>query len=245
MKRSLKNKVQSGNSGNLTKVLSGIALSMAALSAQASTINFESISPDIFGGGQTFSENGYDMTVLDNAGSGLAGAAIVGTDSFACSIIACPTGNSSTYYAGLNDGGLSVARSDQTGFVLKSLDYSFIAPTAGLIDFSVGRLVVIGTGLNNATMQTSVEFAPQVNGQFNFSNVVFGGAFANTAFKQLDVFACLYTNSGTCVNPAANQAQFGLDNINVAAVPEPETYLMMGLGLAGLAALARRRRNQA
>ncbi|NRR30725.1 PEP-CTERM sorting domain-containing protein [Oxalobacteraceae bacterium] len=37
-----------------------------------------------------------------------------------------------------------------------------------------------------------------------------------------------------------NQAQFGIDNLNVSAVPEPATYLMMGLGLAGLG-LARRR----
>lgn len=238
------------NRSNLNKFLSGAIIGLAALgsvSAQAANIGFEGVAPDLFSGGASFSENGYTMTVLDGAGNigGLSGASINGSDSFACSIIACPTGNGSTYFAGLNDGGLNFTRADAIGFKVSSLDFSFVAPTAGLIDFSVGKLVLTGKDMNGAVVETSMDFSSQVNGQFNFASWNINSAFANTTLKELSVNACLFTNSGSCVSSAMNQAQFALDNVAIAAVPEPSTYMMMGLGLAGLAAFARRRRTQA
>lgn len=235
------------NSGLFNKVLSGAVISLAALAsvpAQATNIGFEGVAPDLFSGGATFSESGYTMTVLDGANNqgGLSGAAIIGADSFTCYIIACPTGNASSYFAGLNDGGLNFSRSDMQGFKVQSLDFAFVAPLGGLIDFSVGKLVLTGKDTGGGIVQAAMDFSPQVNGEYTFSNWAIGGAFGNTVLTEFSVNACLYAGDGSCVSPAMNQAQFGLDNVNVAAVPEPSTYLMMGLGLAGLAAFTRRRR---
>lgn len=44
------------------------------------------------------------------------------------------------------------------------------------------------------------------------------------------------------VNPG-NNFEFVLDDIHVAAVPEPESWMLLGAGLAGMAALRRLRRN--
>ena len=45
--------------------------------------------------------------------------------------------------------------------------------------------------------------------------------------------------------PAFNQGQFALDNINISAVPEPSTYMLMLAGLGALGALSRRRAGKA
>lgn len=232
------------NRSKFYKAVAAAVFGLTAISgAQAAVINFDGITPDLFTGGASFTESGYTMTVLDGvAGGGLSGATVNGADSLACSIIACPGGNSSTYYAGLNDGAINFARTDALGFRVNSLDFSFIAPVGGMIDFSVGRLVLTGKGMNDVVIQTSAEFGTQTNGQFLFSNWSVNGAFGNTVLKDFTVQACLYAQDGSCVNPAMNQAQFALDNVNVAAVPEPSTYMMMGLGLAGLAFAARRRK---
>ncbi|WP_338847420.1 NF038120 family PEP-CTERM protein [Massilia sp. W12] len=217
----------------------------AANSAQAEVLDFNNLFTgdfSIFAHGESFAEQGFNFTVLGDANGGLAGAGVSGANDLSCTILSCPTGNSSAYYAGLNDGALSFTRQDSQGFKLRALDFAFVAPTGGLIDFSVGRLVLTGQKMDGSEIQTTVEFQPMNNDSFNFSNWQSNGAFAQTAFRGLTINACLYTMDGSCVNPAGNQAQFAIDNLNVAVVPEPSTYAMMGLGLAGLAAFARRRK---
>ncbi len=43
------------------------------------------------------------------------------------------------------------------------------------------------------------------------------------------------------ISPAFNQGQFALDNINISAVPEPSTYMLMLAGLGAIGMLSRRR----
>jgi hypothetical protein len=54
-------------------------------------------------------------------------------------------------------------------------------------------------------------------------------------------FRYFVTNGGPS---GSNSDYIGIDTVTITAVPEPETYAMMGLGLALLGSLARRRKNK-
>ncbi|MBA5690421.1 NF038120 family PEP-CTERM protein [Rugamonas apoptosis] len=235
------------------KQLAGVVVSavtlLGAAPAMADTISFEAHGPDIFAGGDTFAEAGYTMQVLDTVagnGGGFAGAIANGADPTTCTVAACPVGNNSMYYLGLNDGGLNIHRTDASAFSLHGLDYAFLAPIGGLHNFSYGQLMLTGTAVGGGTVRATFDF-PLQNGAGNY---VFGGAPLNAAFGQtklsgLNISACMFDNSGNCYNPADNQAQFAIDNLNVSAVPEPSAYAMLMLGLGGVAFAARRRARQA
>ena len=103
------------------------------------------------------------------------------------------------------------------------------------MNFTVGQLVITGdTGVS-----VSMDFAQQVNGVYNFSRWdVQGLGLVNSA----TLFACLYTDSNSCINPAGYQAQFAVDNLTYN-VPEPTGMALSALALAAL--IAARRRNKA
>jgi hypothetical protein len=230
------------------KQLAGVVVSALALlgaaPAMADTINFEAHGPDIFAGGDVFTEAGYTMLVLDSPAGGGGGAGMIanGADPDTCSVAACPVGNNSMYYLGLNDGGLNIHRTDSSAFSLHGLDYAFLAPVGGLPNFSYGQLVLTGTLAGGGTVRNAFDF-PLQNGSGNyvFGAVPLSTMFGHASLSELTVSACLFDGSGSCFNPAANQAQFAIDNLNVSAVPEPSAYAMLMLGLGGIALAARRR----
>ncbi|MDT9000913.1 NF038120 family PEP-CTERM protein [Paucibacter sp. APW11] len=218
------------------------ALALAAVAActaaSAGVVTFEGLDPSIYGGGDAFSSGGASLTVL---GSGFNGAIVNGSDVNTCTTAACPTGNGSNYFAGLNDGGLNVAGGG--GITLRSLDFGFIAPlpVPGLTGF--GRLVLEGIFADGSVYNVSEEFSgADASGNFGFSHWNVGAGFGNNRFASVNVFACLYTTSGSCVNPAGNQAQFAVDNLDYV-IPEPGSLALVGLSLAGLAAVRRRRQS--
>jgi hypothetical protein len=231
-------------------VLGALAMmSLSAAPAMATTINFESLLPTTYDGGALFSEAGYNMLVLDSiagSGSGFAGGIANGLDPFSCAITACPVGNNSFFYMGVNDGGLKLSRNDSAAFSIKGLDYAFLAPIEGLPNYAYGQLTLVGQKVGGGTLATSFDF-PMLNGNGNsiFTSTSFTSAFGNTAFSSLVISACLFDDANHCYNPAGNQAQFSIDNVSVTAVPEPSTYAMLGLGLAAIGLVSRRRANRA
>jgi hypothetical protein len=199
----------------------------------------------VFTGGDHFSEAGYTMTVLDSIASGGGGASGMiadGANQYTCDVSQCPSGNSTHYYLGLNDGGLNVARIDSKAFQLKGLDFAFMAPLAGLQNFNYGQLSLTGTLLGGGTVHTQFDFPTQdADGLYTFGSAALNTSFSNATLTSLTVSACMFGNDNQCYNPADNQAQFGIDNLNVTAVPEPETYAMLLAGLAAMGLLSRRR----
>ncbi|UMR28378.1 NF038120 family PEP-CTERM protein [Massilia sp. MB5] len=246
-------------------LLAGVG-ALAAPAAQADIINFSATQnivsgtlnagDSLYNGGDAFRQGSYRFDVLDGpvaraAGlNGLAGALIDGANPFSCTILACPSGNLSKYFAGLNDGALVVTRDYGAAFRLDGLDFGFIAPVGDLPDGGYGQLRLTGVAADGSQISDALDFAGQdATGKFKFSNWLASSAFAGISLRSLSIDACLFTDVGDCVNsaadPAGNQAQYALDNLQVTAVPLPATPALMLLGLAGMGLVARRKRQRA
>jgi len=227
-------------------VAGAIAL-MSAGPAMAATINFESIGSTTFNGTEVFSEAGYTLEVIDTpavpGGDGFAGGIGNGNDPYLCEIASCPTGNSSYFYMGVNDGGLKISRSDSLAFSMSTLDYAFLAPVGGLPGYSYGQLTVSGVTTSGGTLRATFDFPALVGGSSPFVSASLASQFGGALFSNVTISSCMFDGNG-CVSPADNQAQFTLDNVVLSAVPEPETYAMLALGLAAIGLVSRRRAKQ-
>jgi subtilisin family serine protease len=243
-----------GMLGKLAGTLGAIAL-LTAAPAMADVITFDGQKPDVFVGGDAINELGYDLLVLEGpytAAHGISstsGAILDPADRYSCDIVACPVGDGSKYYAGLGDGGFSLSRSDGKAFSLSSLDFAFIAPLS-VRDGSYGQLVLSGVRAGGGTSLLTLDLPGQdSNDNFIFKNAMLGSAFNGAGLLSVTFSACLFDDSGACVNsldqPAYGQAQFAVDNLSISAVPEPETWAMMLAGLGGVGLAARRRRRKA
>jgi len=237
----------------LNKIALGAATALALLGAapaMASVVDFESVPLDFYVDGTVLSENGYALQVVDTheGGGGLAGTLINGQDPTSCWLGGCPTNNGSRFYAGIADGALRIAREDGGAFSLSSLDYGFIAPVGGQANFSYGQLVFTASVRDVAD---TISYALDFPGTDSVGNPLFNTAFLNPAFASsaltsVTIRACLFDGNSGCSFPQGindanfNQAQFALDNISLAEVPEPGSLALIGLGLSALALRGRK-----
>jgi len=232
--------------------LAGALVLLGSLPAAASVINFENQMPWIYNGGETIEEAGYRLTIVDNHGdgSGLAAGIANGSDPTTCALGGCPSGNNSLFYLGVNDGSVVVTRTwEQPIFKLRGFDFSFMAPIGGLQAGSYGQLQLIGNMAGGGMVFQNLDFPSMVDA---LGNPMFGAAtlssnFLNAALTSLSIRACINDGNG-CVFPddnsdLINQAQFGIDNIDLAELPEPGSMALIGLGMGALA--LRRRKHTA
>ena len=226
-----------------------LIVAVSAIASSAWAIDFEDVSPSIYGGGDTFTTEGFQATVLSaTSDTGLSGVIVDGSDPTSCFIVDCPSGDASHYFIGVNDGGVDFTAVDSpAGFQAQSFDASFVAPVAGTsLPEPVARLRVFGyaAGTNDFLEATFTLPGQGSDGTFSFTDFSLAGtSLSGVTLSSFGVYACLI-DGGRCDSPAANQAQFALDNLVLTPVPEPSTFALFALGLLPLLARARRRSAQ-
>lgn len=229
-------------------VKSTIALAAATLvgSVQASpatafNIEFEGTAGTNFNGGSSFNEAGMKLSVVDPNGSGFVGA---GVSPGTCHVAVCPP-RTSTYFAALNDGSLTLQNNQGLDFTLHGFDLGFIAPVFdALLIGKVGQIVVTGQA---AYGSKAVKFDMQ--GLFSdnttqFNHFDFDLNFRSTWFSNINFAACIYDFDGSCKpGESFNLAQFGLDSVAGQVIPEPAAYALVSLALGAAGFAGRRRRS--
>ncbi|MFA9215660.1 MAG: NF038120 family PEP-CTERM protein [Sphingomonadaceae bacterium] len=220
-----------------------LALAPAA-QAQAENVTFDGIGNGFVNDGEYLEHAGYFFTGQyygDPAdGGGLVGAVLDGGDADWCKDggMMCPSNNPTSYYAALNDG-IVYMNPVQSGTSIKltGFDASFIGGQQAVFPETAGVLQIQGRRADGTVFD---EYFSLSNPEVGFEHFQTSAAFRQNDFVQLAFFgyACDWGRECNAFN--SNQGQFGLDNLMLSAVPEPASYLLLGLGLPLLLAARRR-----
>ncbi len=210
------------------------ALAGAALLpvAHASTlIDFEGDAlAGLYNPGDTFEQGGFTMTANYDFGIvGLAGD--LGN--------AAPSGNSTQFFFNSNDGYLSLKASNGAAFSLDGFSAAFVPLIPSPVPNPTIAFVAYGLGANSETYNIWF-FAGSGTDSKPFA--VYGNPSDFARFGNLievQFFTCEVIGNNCAITPGNNN-QFALDDIRVTAVPEPGTWALMALGIAGLMVRSRR-----
>lgn len=227
----------------------GALSAMAAVPALAGTVTFDDMAPNAFGGGESFSSGGLNFTLTSGLLQAVlgfpeqGGFGIVDTAASLSNFSNAPTGNATQFYAGLNDNAITVSSATPV-ISVSSFDFAFIPPVASPNASSGYRMVAAWLDVNGGFGFQFHDFGlADANGDWAFltaNTSAPDGGFAMPSLVREVVFLACNDQGSSCIWPVGNQGQFAIDNISVE-LPLPGTWLLAGLGLAGLAATRRRR----
>ena len=225
-------------------LFSGTALAGPVLTFESPDLTFAPFAP-LLSHGDFLIEGefaiGMDAGKAGSSGNDLVGSLINGADPSMCAILVCPRNNATQYLAALNDGIPYLFKLDGSTFSLGGFSASFIwngvtAPPAIALLLRVQGFV--GNGL---VAQQDFLLPGLVAGGLDFAGYSFNSTFNGLTEVDFIGFAC--NAAGSC-NRSTDLAQFALDDISViSAVPEPTTFALVGLALAGVGGATRRRRS--
>lgn len=245
----------------MNKLLKSMLAALALVSlgaAHSAVITFDGVADSPFalglsggtgllGHGDEFYQSGFWIDPFSNGADPLTGefvgAIVDGSDiADTCWSVACPVNNPTNFYTGLNDGLLAIGALNGNLFKVKGFDASFLGAAGDTFSATAGFLRLQGVKANGSSItQTYALPGPDGSGAFNFNSYNTSGTFATTDFAYVYVYTYACFSTGSCTAFSTDKGQVALDNLRTTDVPEPETWLLMGIALAG-AAVARRRR---
>jgi hypothetical protein len=125
-------------------------------------------------------------------------------------------------------------------FTLNSIDVAplFAPSTLGLATIPSFQVQFLGRTVGSSTFFSQLFTIPASTGRPTYSRLNFDARFTNLA--QVAFFQRAYVSPTTACT--LDQCTFQFDNVTGVLAPEPGTLGLLGAGLAGLAAVARRRR---
>ena len=224
-------------------LLAAITLSATAIAAQATVINFDAgldtsnapYAPFFMTHGDKLVQGEYVVgtysTKVGAQPGDLVGALVDGSDlAGTCFSVVCPSNNSTQFLAMLNDGLPSLSRLDGGSFRISSFDAGFIAADGATVPNIAMLIRVIGfTGAlgDIPIAQEDVLLFGPTNGVLSFSTFNLSSTFSGQDYTFVDFYGYACNSGGTC-SRGLDIAQFGIDNITTATVPEPSSMALLG-----------------
>jgi PEP-CTERM motif len=214
----------------LSHLVMSSLIAIAPCIANASVVDFENVAAYASG---NFSSGGFDFSL-----NGLASAVV---KQQYCGP-SCPLNGSNYALAPYGDyngtpSSLSMTKTGGGTFSFYGFDgsasFNFNQWGSGSAHYIPNQIDVVGVQSNGNHIAQSFLINKNSNAADTLS---FTSYTANNSFN--DLVSLSFSSSGSS---QALYNGFSVDNIQVAPVPEPETYALMGLGLLGLLATRRRK----